>query len=206
MVERERAEDEFDIIPNRVKELRKKRGMTLEQLAEKAGYSTGHIGNIENHKKGFSESSLKQIAKALGVKPSELLDTTAAWREVSVFGVVGPKGVVEPYGNNGRIKKPPRVKIPAALGDSLALVVSGDSLYPRYDDGTILVCPRAASDPAQCVGRECYVVLSDGVGLLRKVEPGNDDGRFNLLIHSQSPTLDAEIVTCRPVQAALPPE
>jgi transcriptional regulator with XRE-family HTH domain len=82
-------DDDLGIIPNRIKELRRAQGMTAAMLAEKTGYSTGHINNVENHKKGLTTKSLNKIARALGVTPAQLLDTSNAWQEVQIMGYIG---------------------------------------------------------------------------------------------------------------------
>lgn len=196
-------EEDLGIIPNRIKLLRKERDMTLEQLAERAGYTPGHINNIENHKKGFTARSLKKIAAALGVKPGEVLDVSNAWQEVPIFGIVGAKGIIRPAGENGE-RRAARVRVPLAMGDVMAIAVEGQSLYPRYDDGTVILCPKAPGDPTKSMGRECFVVLANGVSMIRRVERGSSDDAYTLTSHNQPPMLDEEIMTCRPVILALP--
>jgi transcriptional regulator with XRE-family HTH domain len=199
-------EEDLGIIPNRIKPLRKERDMTLEQLAEQTGISLGHISNIENHKRGFTTKSLKKIAEALGVKPAELLDTSNAWQDISVLGIIGQKGVVRAASENGSHHKARKINVPAALGETVALVVEGQSLYPRYDDGAILVCSKAPTDPAAAVGRECFVVLSNGASMIRRVEKGASDDAYMLTAHNLPPMMDQEILACRPIILSLPSE
>ena len=56
--------------------LRKMRGMTQEQLAEKAGISRAHLSNIEapNKVANFSLDSLFRIADALDMRAGDLLN------------------------------------------------------------------------------------------------------------------------------------
>ena len=61
----------------RVSELRKKRGMTLTQLARLTGLSPGQISRLENGKQGFRSATLIKVAKALGVEPWEIYQTEA---------------------------------------------------------------------------------------------------------------------------------
>ena len=55
----------------RLKRLRKNEKLTQQQLAEKAGCSTGTIGNIESGLRGYGESVVR-IARALEVTPEYL--------------------------------------------------------------------------------------------------------------------------------------
>lgn len=57
----------------RLKELRKKRSLTQNYLAEAAGLSSKHIGEIERGEVNLTIQSLDQIASALGLKVNELI-------------------------------------------------------------------------------------------------------------------------------------
>ena len=57
----------------RVREMRKERGYTKEQLAEMAEISTGFLGDIESRKKGVSADTLSKLAAALRVSADYLL-------------------------------------------------------------------------------------------------------------------------------------
>jgi DNA-binding transcriptional regulator YiaG len=197
-------DEDLGVLPNRIKALRKERHMTVEQLAERAGYSTGHVSNIENHKRGFTPRSLKMIATVLGVKPAELLDTSNAWQTIPIFGMIGDKGIFRPAGDTPT-SSPPSIKVPLALGEVLALQVDGQSLYPRYEDGAVIIYPKRAMNVDDCVGEECFVVLSDGVSMIRRVDRGSDDEHHTLTFHNQIPLINVEIVTCRSALLALPP-
>lgn len=61
------------LFSERVKELRKSRGYTQEQLAEKSNLNRGYIGHIEQRKKCTNIFTAKKIAEALGITLSELL-------------------------------------------------------------------------------------------------------------------------------------
>ena len=63
---------------NKVRELRKKKGLTLEELANAIGSGKSYIWELEN--KGVKRPSaekLNEIAKILGVTPEYLTDNSA---------------------------------------------------------------------------------------------------------------------------------
>ena len=60
-------------IGSRVKQLRKERKMSQEQLAERINVSVPHMSNIETGKTKFSLPVLIHMANALGVMPDVLL-------------------------------------------------------------------------------------------------------------------------------------
>lgn len=59
-------------VGERVRELRKRRKWSQEQLAGPAKISVSMLSQIENGKKGASVSTLQSLADALGVSLSEL--------------------------------------------------------------------------------------------------------------------------------------
>lgn len=63
----------MDDFPNRVNELRRARGMTQQQLADKVGCSKMQVSGIERGKREFSLSMMQRFAAALGVTAGELL-------------------------------------------------------------------------------------------------------------------------------------
>lgn len=61
-------------IGKKIAALRKKQGMTQEDLAGAAEIDRSFLSEIENGHKNLSVETLKKIADALGIKPSKLLD------------------------------------------------------------------------------------------------------------------------------------
>ena len=55
------------------KKLRAKKGWSQEELGLKAGLHRTYIGSIERHERNVSLINLGRIAKAFGVKPTELI-------------------------------------------------------------------------------------------------------------------------------------
>lgn len=68
---------------NRIRELRKARKLTQQQLAEKVGISYTHLGRIENGERGLDMEYIPAFAKALGVKPYEILPKEWQPEEIS---------------------------------------------------------------------------------------------------------------------------
>lgn len=58
---------------NRVQKLRKQSNLTQEELAEKIGVSRAYMGYIEQGRNAPSLEVLEKLARALKVKPSDLL-------------------------------------------------------------------------------------------------------------------------------------
>lgn len=62
----------MDFIGGRIREFRTRAGLTQEKLAERAGLPQSHISKLENRKHSPSHLTIQKIAKALGVKVSQL--------------------------------------------------------------------------------------------------------------------------------------
>jgi transcriptional regulator with XRE-family HTH domain len=56
----------------RIKEFRMKKGLTLQKLEEKTGFTKGYLSKVENTKKAPPVSTLVVLAKALEVSLSEI--------------------------------------------------------------------------------------------------------------------------------------
>lgn len=61
------------LLGNKIKEIRKHRKMTQEQLAECVGIETSSISNIENGKYYPSAENLNNIIQTLDINPFDLL-------------------------------------------------------------------------------------------------------------------------------------
>lgn len=57
----------------RVRELRKKRGMSQEALALEAGLDRSYVGGVERGERNIALVNIEKLAEALGTKASELL-------------------------------------------------------------------------------------------------------------------------------------
>jgi transcriptional regulator with XRE-family HTH domain len=59
----------------RLRELRHRRVLTLEELAEKAGVGRNTIWRLEHGVMGAQPRTIRKLAKALKVEPEELVKT-----------------------------------------------------------------------------------------------------------------------------------
>ena len=59
----------------RLKELRRRRVLTLEELAQKAGVGRNTVWRLEHGMMGAQPRTIRKLAKALDVEPEELVKT-----------------------------------------------------------------------------------------------------------------------------------
>lgn len=82
---------------NRVRELRNKAHMTLEELAEKVGLHHSHVQRIETGKRKLSVPLAERFAKHLGVKSWEEIFSVRATHAASTLTATGFREDAEPY-------------------------------------------------------------------------------------------------------------
>ena len=80
---------DYYAIGQRIRRIRKARGLSQEELAEKIGISTTHMSHIETGNTKLSLPVFVDLADALEVRADELLhDSTSADRSVSVDAIL----------------------------------------------------------------------------------------------------------------------
>lgn len=62
-----------ELMPNRIRELRKARGMLIEHLADRVGCGITYVSDIERGKRELSYHWMKRFARALKVEPADIL-------------------------------------------------------------------------------------------------------------------------------------
>lgn len=72
------------LLGGRLRHLRRRKGMTVDELARAVDVDKAHISRIENNRKSPSIAMLAQLAKALGVSIGHLLGETLDKSEVKV--------------------------------------------------------------------------------------------------------------------------
>jgi transcriptional regulator with XRE-family HTH domain len=66
-------DDIQSVVADRIKRIRKRKGITQEELAERAGLNRTHLYRLEGGKQSMTLRTLKMIADALDVGVNELV-------------------------------------------------------------------------------------------------------------------------------------
>lgn len=153
----------------RIRELRKARGFTLQNLAEKVGTTAQTIQRLETDNMSVSVDWLQRIAPALGVDPSLLLDATSPVRGVRYLGELGIDCVIK----SARRLEDGLVPIDVPGKDPVAVRLTV-RLGP-YETGTLLIADKLdREDHETADGRDCLVELQGGPLLFRRIVAGRD--------------------------------
>jgi phage repressor protein C with HTH and peptisase S24 domain len=183
---------------NRMRYLRQKAGLTLEEVAEAAGTSNQMIGMLERGQRNLTTNWMERIAPVLGVSPADLMELP---RTVPVVGYVGAGAEIYTIDDHQKgagmdlISAPPQ----GATGTMVALVVRGDSMSPAYEDGDVIYYDEIViGDFTHLIGKRVIVRLSDGRTFIKKLRR-NSDGNYWLHSHNADPIVSPQIEWCAPV-------
>ena len=130
-----------------LKKIRKARGLTQKELAKLSDLSEAQISLIESGKRFPSYEALLKLAEALDCESADLLstrNTPTITTNVVTFPVIGE--VAAHYGHfgdqnytNGEVEIPESWLKGRDRKEFFVLRVSGDSMYPDYQDGDIVL-------------------------------------------------------------------
>jgi transcriptional regulator with XRE-family HTH domain len=134
----------------RIREVRRARGMTLDDVARKCDPPTTPqtVGRLETGTRTVSVGWLNRIAKALGVEAQDLVQASEA-AELKVAAVLGPGGAIAP--KRAAIVIPPRVhdgQVALTVAASVGDYRSGDEIWCETLD---------PSDYARALNRDILV-------------------------------------------------
>lgn len=168
----------------RIRELRSERGLTLQELAAEAGVSRSYLNELELGMKTINAARLRQIAAALDVSVTDLIEDDPAGSMVAVAGKVGAGALVDLVDAYEKGDGLYHVACPPQLRphDIVAVEVKGDSMAPVYQPGDVLFYAREAFGvPTEAIGRICVAEDEDGRVWVKEVRIGAAEGTFSLL-------------------------
>lgn len=166
--------------PNeRLKMAREKAGHEdAASAARRFGWSEATYRGHENGSRNITAKTAERYARSFRVSPEWLLLGVGdlARKPVPLVGYVGAGAevfVIDDGGSLDDIDPPPGVG-----PDAVAVCVKGDSMYPRYMEGDILIYDQHTSI-AKASGHECVVGLADGRRYVKTVRQ-QPDGMITL--------------------------
>ncbi|MFD7227770.1 helix-turn-helix domain-containing protein [Streptomyces sp. NPDC059881] len=126
----EAADDLPDVAP-RLRALRRRRGLTLEAAAQRAGLSPAHLSRLETGNRQPSLPMLLTLARTYGTTVSELLGEQAPERDAIIrSGRMGPAEAdgwtYRQSGGRGRAMQALRVHVPYGAQGDLVRVHPGE--------------------------------------------------------------------------------
>jgi transcriptional regulator with XRE-family HTH domain len=193
------------IYPNRIRELRKERDMTVEQLAEATGLSVSYVSRMEKGERNLSVKNINLFAHAFDVEAPQLLQSSEAKSNVvAVMGRIGAGAEILPDEEQVPVDGLYEIETPFPIpDDAIAFEVYGDSMWPRYDAGDIVVCWRQGVHVEEVIGWEAAVKTADGRRFLKRILKGSSAGTYDLESHNAQPIRGVKIEWVASVQSVI---
>jgi transcriptional regulator with XRE-family HTH domain len=156
-----------------IKQIREEKGLSQQQFADYIGITREMVGQIERRQ--------KKISKATAILINEFLKKDKKVTEnsnhlVPYYDVAVSAGLM--LGINGdKIKPDAEISVPGLNDCDLAVNVWGDSMYPKYCSGEIVVCKSVPLDAHLSYVRfgEAYVIICDDGPVVKYIKKGEDE-------------------------------
>ncbi|WP_299937371.1 LexA family transcriptional regulator [uncultured Nitratireductor sp.] len=192
--------------PNRIREFREEAEMTIEELAEATGLSVSYVSRLEKGERNLSLRNLNLFAHALDKRPHDLLleDRSDDRNVVAVMGRIAAGAEISPDEEQVPPEGLYEIETPFPIpDDAIAFEVSGESMWPRYDPGDIIICWRQSVIPEEVVGWEAAVKTSDGSRYLKRVLRGSTQGTYDLESHNAAPIRGVSLLWVAAIQSVI---
>jgi len=142
--------------PNQIAAVRKRVGLKIEELAERAGLSTTYVWRMERGERNVSLKNLQKLADALGVAPSDLIESKPI-ADVPILAWVSA-GMMARDDVQQDVVGEIRMSDLDPRGEWIALRVEGDSMDRISPPGSLILVDL--TDKA-LVPNACYII-TDG--------------------------------------------
>jgi Peptidase S24-like len=160
---------------------------------------------IRNLKRAVKNNDRRGVTTETLMALAPVLKTTAAWL-LEGIGDPNPGNVVQVVGRIGAGAEilpefeqiPPEglyeIEVPFPIStDAIAFQVEGDSMWPRYDPGDVIICWRQGTNVDEVIGWEAAVRTTEGKRYLKRIQRGGMTGTFDLESHNAAPIRNVRI-------------
>lgn len=169
---------------NNIREIREMKGISQKELAIAMGVSQPTVCNWESFKREPTNTNIIRLAEYIGVSVSDILGVTDPARKIAIrVPVLGrvPAGIpLEAIQEVIDYEEIP-VEMEKGGAEYFGLLVKGDSMYPRYLDGDVIIVRKQSTCES---GQDC-VVYVNGYDATLKTIYLLDDGGIKLQPYNQ---------------------
>ena len=161
-----------------------------------------------NDRRGVTTETLAALAPVLQTSAAWLLDgvaEAAPRTSVRVVGRIGAGAEILPEFEQIPPEGLAEIDIALALPpDTIAFEVEGNSMWPRFNAGDVIICSESEHDPAAISGREAAVRTADGKRYVKTIRRGTSADTFDLESHNAPPIRDVRIAWASPIMMVVP--
>ncbi|MEE8294127.1 MAG: helix-turn-helix transcriptional regulator [Sphingomonadales bacterium] len=158
------------MVHSRIREIRKNKGLTLQDVADRAGTTAQTIGRLETGTRTLSLKWINRISKALEVEGATLL-ALPEQGDIEIFGEINRTGLISKK-SNGTVSARLFAKEPTAISIK-------ENLGP-YMAGDVLIFEKNSKGEKNFLGKECLVQHKNGTYYFALVLGGTNDKTFSL--------------------------
>lgn len=133
----------------------------------------------------LNDSTYAKLARAADVSVAELIGEEIPPTELPLWGYAGAGEIVHPFDGDEPVPLE-TVEAPPGLKNGAAVIVRGDSMLPRMQDGDVIFFELREMPPERLLNEECVVRLaagrdSPGPILVKKLTRGTKKNRYHLV-------------------------
>ncbi len=170
------------------------------EAARAFGWNENTYRSHENGERGLRLPIAERYARAFGASAAWLLTgegeadaAPAPQNVVRLVGRIGAGAVIDADFEQEPPEGFAEIEIPYPVpAGAVAFEIVGDSMWPRYDPGDIVICWKVAQTRGEADGWEAAVRLTDGRRYLKTIRRVAKD-RFDLVSHNAAPILNIQI-------------
>ncbi len=175
------------------------KGFSRRKLSAVSGLSPSTVRDVLERTTNPGIGTLHAIAEAIDLP----LESIIGVDQVPLLGEIGAGGAVAYFKEDHDFETVPRP--PLAPGPLMALVVSGESMLPKYEPGDIIYVRRDHDGVLlQYIGKYCAVHTADGGTYLKILSAGTVAGRYTLRSLNAADMENVEVVWAAPVLFVMP--
>ena len=178
----------------------KKHGKTAKELAARLGISASGVSDMLNGRREIRLDQLSIMADFFQATPP----TIAATFIVPVIGKIGAGGAIDTTAENHTSPLFHIYVDQHHQPSTVAYQVSGDSMFPKYSDGDIVLVDMRGNDPSFIVGRDAVVFIADEGRFLKQIAHGSKPDLYDLISHNAPPMRDKALKWASRVKGSIP--
>lgn len=187
----------------RIKGLRKQKGLTQQEFAAKLGITQPTVHRWEKGAFAPDDKMLEVLSDLAGVPTAVFRygEIRIGRRMIAITDLVGAGGEVVPVDGQSaeEVEAPPDSGL-----YMVAVKVRGDGMLPAYADGDVLFYGRdpglGGIDSSSCLGRDCAVKLVNGPTLVKRVAQGGGRNTYLLMSFVAEPIVNVRLEWASPVR------
>lgn len=191
---------------NRLEKLRRERFASRRQAAVELGIPPTTYNQYETGEREFSRHAVR-FAKFFRVNVEWLLTgrgemrPTRATHSIPLMGVVAAGSSVIPIEDQAGAAEIDAITLPEP-GQIAALLIKGDSMYPRFMEGEYLLYDPKPRTPGTMIGHYAVAQTLDGRVMVKKILSSRLSDHWKLWSHN-APEEDVQLLTCYKILGTL---